>query len=88
MMRSPEESYPDGEQLELWPGLFPRLPWEGRSPRALTRGSKVVILQAQAGRGHERFIADREQCEMVLGDRAPLLRRGAPLLLPFLDGGL
>ena len=31
-----------GEQLEL--GLFVHEPWEGRSPRALTRGHLGVIL--------------------------------------------
>ncbi len=48
------------EQLDL--GLFHNEPWEGRSPRGLTRGHMGLIFKPQ-GAEHERFF-DPEQLEL------------------------
>ena len=42
-----------------------KVPWNGRSPRGLTRGSQVVILKAQAGKGRPqtRMPAQRDLFE-------------------------
>ncbi len=77
-----------GDQLEL--GLDEhflvgdaRLPWSGRSPRALTKGYKRFILEAQATKGCPPF-RDPDQFDLWLAaKKAPRVYRGAPLLLPF-----
>jgi len=57
------------EQLEL--ALFDGVPWGGRSPRGLTRGSSVFIFQAGAG-GHGVVTAsDNEQLELWPTDQPP-----------------
>jgi len=80
------------EQLEL--GLFPNEPWEGRSPRVLTRGHLGVIFKPQGVRARVVF-SDRSQLELfpVVGRSARMMRRAAapsaPTLLPlpeFNDG--
>jgi len=73
------------EQLEL--GLFPRVPWEGRSPRALTRAGSGFILKTKVVVGDVFF--DRDQLwlpgmEPPAQREGPRLYTGAPLLLdPF-----
>ncbi len=42
-MRSVEVHIRDGDQLEL--DLFPEVPWNGYSPRDLTRSRKVLSLR-------------------------------------------
>ena len=74
----------DGDQLRLsldWRGQ----PWDGQSPRALTRRSNVVIFEARAEGAHEVF-ADPEQLELWPIE-GPIPRKGprreapgAPLL--------
>ncbi len=65
--------------------LFRGEPWDGRSPRALTRGADLVILTAGAD-GHEVYPdptqlelwpEPRSHTEKVAGGTA-----GAPTLLP------
>ncbi len=60
------------------------LPWNGRSPRALTRCSMSPIFKAQAAKARAVF-TDPAQCELWRHDQKspPVLYRGAPLLLPF-----
>ena len=67
-------------QLELFP--MERIPWQGVSPRALTRGYNVVILTARA-EGHEVDLNQgdlfRDPWRRALDRRCP---EGAPPLLP------
>ncbi len=69
------------EQLELQ--LFPRDPWNGVSPRALTKVGLSAIFKPQA-QEHKRFFVDPDQLGLELaGEKAPRARsRGAPLLIP------
>jgi len=69
------------EQLEL--NLFPGVPWNGRSPRVLTRGHLGLILKAKLG-GESRFFADANQLELfergARKARSPLSEGASPLL--------
>ena len=73
----------DGDQLEL--DLFPGVPWNGRSPRALTRCRNGLYLRPEPP-GHEVFF-DPEQLELWQADRPHRKRgprrraAGAPLLV-------
>ncbi len=74
-----------GEQLELQLEgdvlVDPRrLPWGGRSPRALTRVALRGILKAQADKSVSNFV-DPEQYDLWLPiKKAPWQYEGAPLL--------
>jgi len=59
------------------------VPWEGRSPRVLTRAAMSPIFKAQAAKARAVF-TDPAQCEMWRHDqKGPLVvYQGAPLLLP------
>ena len=87
-MREPATSSMNSDQLEL--ALFEELPWQGRSPRVLTKGFIPLFLR-QKPPSHEVFF-DPEQLELWPIDRPhreKSLRRKAPgasLLLP-LKGG-
>ena len=78
-----ESPPPDGDQLKL--GLWRDQPWDGLSPRALTRGYSFLFLRQKPPR-HEVFF-DPEQLEFWPVDRAtqmeepPPFLAGAPLLL-------
>ncbi len=79
---------PDCEQLvfegEEWLalGVGLGLPWEGRSPRALTRGSKWAIFKQQGVKSMGDFV-DPEQYDLWRRiKKAPRGYRGAPLLVP------
>ncbi len=56
------------------------IPWDGRSPRALTRAARALIFEAQAGKRHERHEIDRQQLDLF-EKRGPSYA-GAPSLLP------
>jgi len=59
-------------------------PWDGRSPRALTRGHVGVILKAQAEKSVSDFVSDENQLDLwVTVRKAPSLWEGAPSLFPF-----
>ncbi len=77
-----------GEQLSLFTGRVMReltvsVPWEGRSPRALTRVALSGIFKARAAKSMSEFV-DVEQGDFWL----PIKKRprrsspGAPSLLP------
>ncbi len=75
---------PDGDQLVL--DLFRGEPWNGRSPRGLTRGHKPVIFEARAASRHEVFV-DPAQLEIWPFEEAIVregprraVSAGAPLL--------
>ncbi len=65
-------------ELELWQGE----PWEGRSPRVLTKGFIPLFLRRKPQKD-ERFFVD--PCQMDLFHAAktgPPPSVGAPLLIP------
>ncbi len=59
-MKMSGEHLRDGDQLEL--DLFHGIPWDGRQPRALTRGHNLVFLRPEPHR-HEVFFAE-DQLEL------------------------
>jgi len=59
-----------------------QLPWDGRSPRELTRVGLSSIFKAGAVKKRER-IRDPRQEEMWPTGRGLPQYEGAPLLLPF-----
>ena len=75
----PRDSY----QLEF--DLFPGVPWQGRSPRVLTRGYLGVIFN-QRGEKHERLFRDPNQLELWPTEQKAKARRAeapsASTLLP------
>ena len=80
----------DGDQLvfegEEWLslGVGHSLPWDGRSPRALTRGYGRFTLQPRAEKSVSDFVSDEDQFDLWLPmKKAPRRYRGAPLLVPF-----
>ncbi len=75
-----------GEQLELalLDERLKRVPWNGRSPRDLTRGAELFIFQQRAEKSVRDFVND-DQGDLFEAPRkrAPADYAGAPLLLPF-----
>ena len=73
------------KQLNLFEDWVP-LPWDGRSPRSLTRGAKALFLRRKPQKA-DRFFVDPDQLE-VFGRRkkAPWGYQGAPLLKELDDG--
>ena len=67
-------------QLDLLEDVV-ALPWNGRSPRSLTRAAKASFLRREPQKD-ERFFVDPEQYDMFRRRKrkAPPLRGGAPLL--------
>jgi len=74
----------DPRQMDLFEGTMvalSKLPWQGRSPRALTKGHKRFILKAQAGGSMGEFV-DPEQYDLWRRiKKAPWRYQGAPLLV-------
>ena len=72
----------NSSQLELeLEDVRVRVPWDGRSPRALTRCAMRPIFKARAAKKHERICLDPFQLEFALtGEKAPWVYQGAPLL--------
>jgi len=62
-------------QLRL--ALFMGQPWDGRSPRGLTKVALGLILKPRGVR-RESIFADPLQIDMFARKRAPRLRLGAP----------
>ena len=50
-------------QLDLWQVELDALPWQGRSPRGLTRARLSVIFKPEAQK-HERFFVDLDQFDL------------------------
>jgi len=74
----------DSDQLNLdLDDVRLRIPWEGRSPRGLTRVAKGLFLSQEA----QKSVSDSASPELdgLMKNGAPYL--GAPTLLPFKGGG-
>ncbi len=71
-------------QLDLWQSQLESLPWMGRSPRELTRGSIALFLRREPQKD-ERFFVDPAQLDLfrAVKRKAPWKYQGAPFLLPF-----
>jgi len=77
----------DGDQLRL--DLFPEVPWDGRSPRGLTRSKKGLYLKPELPRPRGDGGSSDDQLELwpidgPHGERAPptsFTVGGAPLLV-------
>ncbi len=70
-------------QLELaLDDVRKRIPWDGQSPRGLTRVSKLLFFKRERQK-QERFFADPNQVDLFgAGEQCrPVLYRGAPLLV-------
>jgi len=74
----------DGDQYLLdlrSPEGAVQVPWQGRSPRGLTRVALGVILKAQAGKSMSDFVSDENQYDLWVSiKRLPWVYQGAPLL--------
>ena len=77
----------DSEQLEL--ALFPGVPWNGRSPRVLTRAQLGVIFTARAESHAVEMHPEQLMLFPVGGtgkrEKVPWVYQGAPSLLPLLN---
>ncbi len=76
---------PEGDlrQLELFEVPVvdrSKLPWQGRSPRALTRGFERFTLKAQAAKSTSDFVSDDQFNLWLPMKKAPWKYQGAPLL--------
>ena len=72
-------------QLDLFGHVSVRLPWDGRSPRSLTKAAKALFLKRERQKD-DRFFCDPDQLELMLtGNKAPRIYRGAPLLIEPLE---
>ena len=75
-----------GEQLELFGPeemrrIVVRVPWQGRSPRSLTRVAESLIFQSREKKCMSELISPL-QYELWPINRAPRQSLGAPSLLP------
>jgi len=77
----------NSSQLELeLEDVRVRIPWEGVSPRALTKGASLLYLNRE-GPEDDRKRRSMGQYDFWLPNvKAPRFYRGAPLLLPLLGG--
>ncbi len=81
-------AFRDGDQLEL--DLFPGVPWNGHSPRGLTKG-RMVLYSKRERQGHEVDVDPMQLSLWAVSVRPPRDKRprqaaGAPLLLPLKKG--
>jgi len=53
----------NSSQLDFWQADLDGLPWQGLSPRGLTRGHNVVILEPRGGKSTSAF-SDPMQLEI------------------------
>ena len=71
-------------QLDFWQEELDALPWQGRSPRGLTRAALALFFKRERQK-NERFFVDPNQLGFFrVAEKAPrVVPRGAPSLLPF-----
>jgi len=72
------------KQLYLFEGMVD-LPWDGRSPRSLTRSAKALFLRREPQKASDTVDGEQLLIWPVSAKRAPRLR-GAPLLLEASEG--
>ncbi len=76
---------PVSEQLELeLDDERALIPWEGRSPRGLTKVGLGLFLRQEPPKKHARIRCDSSQLELFVRQEGPPQYEGAPLLLPLL----
>ena len=66
-------------QLDLFEDVM-RQPWQGRSPRGLTRAAKLLFFRQAPQRTPDIFDGDQLTLFPELVKKAPQVYRGAPLL--------
>ena len=68
-------------QLDLWQAALDALPWQGHSPRDLTRGRQLLFLRREPQKD-DRDEVDPFQIDLFRAaiQKAPRGYRGAPLL--------
>ena len=71
----------EGEQLTLFRCMFKGEPWEGRSPRALTRGYKALFLRREPQKSMSDLVSDDQLELWPAAKKAPWVYQGAPLLV-------
>jgi len=76
----------NSRQLDIWQVELDGLPWQGRSPRGLTRAAKALFLRREPQKDDSFFI-DPNQYDLLPEARKRLPSRGAPLLVPLDEGG-
>ncbi len=70
----------NSSQLDLWQVELDALPWQGQSPRVLTKGFVPLFLRREPQKD-ERFFVDPDQLDLwPTAKRAPWKYQGAPLL--------
>ena len=69
-------------QLDLFEDVV-ALPWNGKSPRALTRAAKALFFKRERQKD-ERFFVDVDQFDLIRAakKRPRRISAGAPSLLP------
>ena len=74
-------------QLDLWQEELDALPWQGQSPRVLTKGRLALFLRREPQKD-DSFFADPGQFDLFLAAiRGRRRYGGAPSLLPLPRGG-
>ncbi len=70
-------------QLDLWQAEVMASPWQGRSPRGLTRARKFLFLRREPQKDDRKFV-DQNQLDLFPAAIKLLPRSygGAPLLVP------
>jgi len=74
-MKMSGEHLHDGDQLRL--DLFPEVPWDGRSPRGLTRSNNVLYLKPELPRPRGDGGSSEDQLELLPTD-GPHRKRVTP----------
>ncbi len=77
----------NSSQLDLWPLEVARLPWGGRSPRALTK-VQMLLFSRREPQKDDRFFVDPDQRDLFhAAIKGPRRSVGAPLLVEPMIGG-
>jgi len=72
----------NSSQLDLWQVELDALPWQGRSPRALTKCKKALFLRREPQKD-DCFFVDPDQMDLFhAAKKGPRRYAGAPSLLP------
>jgi len=69
-------------QLDLWREELDALPWQGRSPRALTRASKALFFRREPQKDDSFFVDPNQGGLFHVAIKGLRMYSGAPSLLP------